>query len=108
MGVLGLTFKENVPDLRNSRVPDILQELTTFGIAAMVHDPLADRRCGHIGVRLELAPLDLMRSSTPWCWRCRIAPISSSASGGLSAMLGPRESWRTSARSWIRLVCPPA
>ena len=61
VGVLGLTFKENVPDLRNSRVPDILQELATFGIAAMVHDPLADRRCGHIEYGLELAPLDLLR-----------------------------------------------
>ena len=42
VGVLGLTFKENVPDLRNSRVPDILRELASFGIAAQVHDPLAD------------------------------------------------------------------
>lgn len=42
VGVLGLTFKENVPDLRNSRVPDILRELEAFGIVAMVHDPLVD------------------------------------------------------------------
>src|SRR4051794_5801488 len=41
VGVLGLTFKENVPDLRNSRVPDILAELTSFGVTALVHDPLA-------------------------------------------------------------------
>jgi UDP-N-acetyl-D-galactosamine dehydrogenase len=39
--VLGLTFKENVPDIRNSRVVDIVQELASFGIAAQVHDPLA-------------------------------------------------------------------
>jgi UDP-N-acetyl-D-galactosamine dehydrogenase len=42
VGVLGLTFKENVPDLRNSRVPDILEELRDFGIDALVHDPMAD------------------------------------------------------------------
>jgi UDP-N-acetyl-D-galactosamine dehydrogenase len=42
VGVLGLTFKENVPDIRNSRVPDVLNELQTFGITPMVHDPLAD------------------------------------------------------------------
>ncbi len=42
VGVLGLTFKENVPDLRNSRVPDILRELSEFGVTALVHDPLAD------------------------------------------------------------------
>ncbi len=42
VGILGLTFKENVRDLRNSRVPDILRELARFGINAFVHDPLAD------------------------------------------------------------------
>jgi UDP-N-acetyl-D-galactosamine dehydrogenase len=41
VGVLGLTFKENVPDIRNSRVPDILTELRTFGIKPLAHDPLA-------------------------------------------------------------------
>jgi UDP-N-acetyl-D-glucosamine/UDP-N-acetyl-D-galactosamine dehydrogenase len=39
--VLGLTFKENVPDIRNSKVVDIVRELKSFGIAAQVHDPLA-------------------------------------------------------------------
>jgi UDP-N-acetyl-D-galactosamine dehydrogenase len=42
VGVIGLTFKEEVPDLRNSRVPDILAELQSFGIQALVHDPMAD------------------------------------------------------------------
>jgi UDP-N-acetyl-D-galactosamine dehydrogenase len=41
VGVLGLTFKENVPDLRNSRVPDIVAELREFGVNPIVHDPLA-------------------------------------------------------------------
>jgi len=39
--VLGLTFKENVPDIRNSKVVDIVRELASFGIAAQVHDPIA-------------------------------------------------------------------
>ena len=48
VGVLGLTFKENVPDIRNSRVPDILTELKDFGIQAIAHDPLADpKECQH-------------------------------------------------------------
>jgi UDP-N-acetyl-D-glucosamine/UDP-N-acetyl-D-galactosamine dehydrogenase len=42
VGVLGLTFKEDVPDIRNSRVPDILQELREFGIAPIIHDPHAE------------------------------------------------------------------
>jgi UDP-N-acetyl-D-galactosamine dehydrogenase len=40
--VLGLTFKENCPDLRNSRVIDIVRELESFGARVSVHDPLAD------------------------------------------------------------------
>ncbi|NEO32415.1 MAG: nucleotide sugar dehydrogenase [Symploca sp. SIO3C6] len=42
VGILGLTFKENVPDLRNSRVPDIVTELQQFGIEPLIHDPLVD------------------------------------------------------------------
>jgi UDP-N-acetyl-D-glucosamine/UDP-N-acetyl-D-galactosamine dehydrogenase len=41
VGILGLTFKENVPDLRNSRVPDIIRELQQFDIQPLIHDPLA-------------------------------------------------------------------
>jgi UDP-N-acetyl-D-galactosamine dehydrogenase len=40
--VLGLTFKENCPDIRNSRVPDVIAELRSYGIEVSVHDPLAD------------------------------------------------------------------
>ena len=42
IGILGLTFKENVPDIRNSRVPEVVMELQQFGIETFVHDPLAD------------------------------------------------------------------
>jgi len=40
--VLGLTFKENCPDLRNSRVIDIIRELQDYGITVQVHDPHGD------------------------------------------------------------------
>jgi UDP-N-acetyl-D-galactosamine dehydrogenase len=42
VGILGLTFKENLCDIRNSRVPDIRDELRLYGIEPLVHDPLAD------------------------------------------------------------------
>lgn len=42
IGIFGLTFKENVPDLRNSRVPDIIRELHQFGLEPLIHDPMAD------------------------------------------------------------------
>jgi len=40
--VLGLTFKEDCPDLRNSKVADLIAELKGFGLNVVVHDPLAD------------------------------------------------------------------
>ncbi|MCP4449088.1 MAG: nucleotide sugar dehydrogenase [Myxococcales bacterium] len=43
VGILGLTFKENVPDLRNSRVPDVVAELREFGINPLIHDAMADK-----------------------------------------------------------------
>lgn len=41
--VLGLTFKENCSDLRNSKVADVVKELEDFGCEVQVHDPLAER-----------------------------------------------------------------
>lgn len=64
IGILGLTFKEDVPDLRNSRVPDIVAELREFGIEPLVHDPVADADEAHeeYGLKLcsdaELSHLD--------------------------------------------------
>ncbi len=42
VAVLGITFKEDVPDLRNTRVVDIVKELEDYGIDVLVHDPMAD------------------------------------------------------------------
>jgi UDP-N-acetyl-D-galactosamine dehydrogenase len=42
VNVLGITFKENCPDIRNSRVIDVVRELESFGITVHVHDPVAD------------------------------------------------------------------
>ncbi len=46
--VLGMTFKENCPDVRNSKVADVVRELESFGVRVSVHDPLADAaECEH-------------------------------------------------------------
>ncbi len=64
VGVYGLTFKENVPDLRNSRVPDIVAELRSFGVVPLVSDPHAhpDDAYAEYGLRLvdtvEMRDLD--------------------------------------------------
>ncbi|TSA02054.1 MAG: nucleotide sugar dehydrogenase [Nitrospiraceae bacterium] len=64
VAVLGLTFKEDVPDVRNSRVPDIVAELRQYGIEVMVHDPLvasadAERQYGiHLATWESLKDFD--------------------------------------------------
>jgi UDP-N-acetyl-D-glucosamine/UDP-N-acetyl-D-galactosamine dehydrogenase len=58
VGILGLTFKENVPDLRNSKIPDIIKELAEFGIDAMVHDPLGDPKEAHEEYKVHITPLE--------------------------------------------------
>lgn len=42
VNVLGITFKENLPDLRNSKVNELLIELRAYGVEVFVHDPIAD------------------------------------------------------------------
>ncbi|MES2322126.1 MAG: nucleotide sugar dehydrogenase [Pseudomonadota bacterium] len=42
VNIIGLTFKENCPDLRNSKVADIITELQSYGVDVHVHDPVAD------------------------------------------------------------------
>ncbi|MDA8226631.1 MAG: nucleotide sugar dehydrogenase [Desulfitobacterium hafniense] len=56
--ILGVTFKENVPDLRNSRVIDIIRELQDFGIEVQVTDPLADYEEAKAEYGLQLRPLN--------------------------------------------------
>jgi UDP-N-acetyl-D-galactosamine dehydrogenase len=58
VGVLGLTFKENVPDLRNSKVVDVVRELAEFGVEVLVHDPMADPLEAHEEYGLTLAGLE--------------------------------------------------
>jgi UDP-N-acetyl-D-galactosamine dehydrogenase len=61
VGVIGLTFKEEVPDLRNSRVPDILSELRSYGIDALVHDPMADHEEAMHEYGVKLVGLDAFK-----------------------------------------------
>ena len=54
--VLGLTFKENCPDLRNTRVIDVIHELQDYGLSVDVHDPWANADCAHHELGLSLTP----------------------------------------------------
>ncbi len=66
--VLGMTFKENCPDLRNSKVIDVVRELLSYGVNVHVHDPIASaRECEHeYGIELE----GLGRPSAGACHCC--------------------------------------
>ena len=54
--ILGLTFKENVPDLRNTRVINIVTELKDYAVKVQVHDPMADPAEAEEEYGLELTP----------------------------------------------------
>ena len=58
VGIFGLTFKENVPDLRNSKIPDIAAELAQYGVTAMIHDPLGDAAEAKHEYGITLSALD--------------------------------------------------
>jgi len=58
IGIVGITFKEDVPDLRNSRVPDIVAGLREFGITPLVTDPLADPAEAKREYDIELVSLE--------------------------------------------------
>jgi UDP-N-acetyl-D-glucosamine/UDP-N-acetyl-D-galactosamine dehydrogenase len=61
VGVLGLTFKENVPDIRNSKVVDIIRELKSYGVAPLIHDPLAHQEAVQREFGIELSSLTEFR-----------------------------------------------
>lgn len=62
VAVLGVTFKEDIPDIRNSRAVDIVHELKTYGIKVLVHDPLADAKEAKEYYRFDLQSLETMQS----------------------------------------------
>ena len=71
VNVLGLTFKENVPDIRNSKVIDIIRELAEFGVQTFVHDPVVadEDALREYGLRLcdweSLPPADALVLAVP-------------------------------------------
>ncbi|WP_010531654.1 nucleotide sugar dehydrogenase [Lentibacillus jeotgali] len=54
VGILGITFKEDIPDVRNSKVIDIIEELKDYGVEVVVHDPVADKDAVYDEFGIEL------------------------------------------------------
>jgi UDP-N-acetyl-D-galactosamine dehydrogenase len=59
--ILGMTFKENVPDTRNSKVADIVDELRSFDLSVQIHDPLADPHDVKQEYGIELTAMESLR-----------------------------------------------
>jgi len=81
VNVLGLTFKENVADIRNSKVVDILRELREFGVETFVHDPeaSADEALHEYGLRLcsweQLPAADALIFAVPHGAFLKLSPV---------------------------------
>ncbi|MGL1861007.1 MAG: nucleotide sugar dehydrogenase [Pseudodesulfovibrio sp.] len=58
VGILGVTFKENVPDLRNTKVVDVIAELEDYGVTTLVHDAMADPEEAKEVLGIELCSMD--------------------------------------------------
>ena len=63
VAVLGITFKEDVPDLRNTRVVDIVRELHDYGVEVLIHDPMADPREAGVYYDVALSPLEALKGA---------------------------------------------
>jgi len=89
--VLGLTFKENCPDLRNSKVVDIIRELQDYGIDVQVHDPLADAaEAGHeYGV--TLTPFASLRPAAAVVLAVAHRAFQDISVARLAALMGPKK-----------------
>ena len=87
--ILGLTFKENVPDLRNSKVIDLVRALRAHGHRVAVHDPHADPAEAQHEYGLDLAPLPTGAAYDCVIGAVRHDPIKALGAAQLSAMLRP-------------------
>jgi UDP-N-acetyl-D-galactosamine dehydrogenase len=89
VGILGFTFKENVPDIRNSKVVDIYNELRAFGLTPMVHDPLADADTVRRAYGVELTAIEEMQDLSALVFAVPHSGYADLAASALSDMIAP-------------------
>jgi UDP-N-acetyl-D-galactosamine dehydrogenase len=106
--VLGLTFKENVPDLRNSKVVDVVRALAGDGVAVDIHDPIADpaEAKAEYGLTL-LATLDGARGYDAIIGAVAHTPYLAMAPQSIAAMLAPDGLIADIKGMWRQQAMPP-
>lgn len=61
VGVMGITFKENCPDIRNTKVVDIINELREYGVDVLVYDPIANKDDVKSDYNIDLVPYEKLQ-----------------------------------------------
>jgi UDP-N-acetyl-D-galactosamine dehydrogenase len=89
VGILGFTFKENVPDIRNSKVVDVYNELVAFGVEPMVHDPVADPKTVERAYGVKLCDLSELTDLSAMIIAVAHDAYASLGGDGISKMLAP-------------------
>ncbi|BCG47621.1 UDP-N-acetyl-D-glucosamine 6-dehydrogenase [Citrifermentans bremense] len=87
--VLGITFKENCPDIRNSKVIDIIKELKDYGMQVQVCDPLADPEETLHEYGVELTPRSQLKPAVAVVAAVAHAEFASLTGAELLALMGP-------------------
>jgi len=86
--VLGLTFKEDCPDLRNSKVVDIIRELQDYGITVQVADPLADAKEAQHEYQVDLVPFAKLKPAVAVVAAVAHSAYRKLSMGQLTALMG--------------------
>jgi UDP-N-acetyl-D-glucosamine/UDP-N-acetyl-D-galactosamine dehydrogenase len=87
--VLGMAFKENCPDIRNSKVIDVVRELRSFGAHVLVHDPIAESaECEH-EYGIALTPWEALPAASAIVAAVSHREYLSMGVGGFSGKLAP-------------------
>ncbi|ROR29650.1 nucleotide sugar dehydrogenase [Inmirania thermothiophila] len=93
VAVLGLTFKEDCPDLRNSKVVDVVRELADYGAEVVVHDPVADPAEARAEYGIELAPWEALRPAAAIVLAVPHRALRERAAGEFAALAGDAPSF---------------
>ncbi|SMF26740.1 UDP-N-acetyl-D-galactosamine dehydrogenase [Alteromonadaceae bacterium Bs31] len=90
VAVLGLTFKENCPDLRNSRVIDVINTFNSFEVELMVHDPIADVEEARMEYGVDLVGFDAIKDIDLLVITVAHEPFTGLSLAEVQSMLSPR------------------